>query len=421
MSALAGRARAAPGLDVVRVRADFPCLQQTIHGRPLVFLDTAASAQKPAVVIEAIARVLREDYANIHRGVYELSQRATDLHEGARATVQRFINAAAAREIVFTRNATEGINLVAQSFVRPRVRPGDQVLITGLEHHANIVPWQLLADQVGLELVVAPINDAGELLLDRFETLLSERTRLVSVTWVSNALGTINPVHDMVALAHGRGLPVLLDAAQAVQHVPVDVQEIDCEFLVFSGHKLYGPSGIGVLYGKTGLLEAMPPYQGGGEMIASVSYQRTEFNEIPYKFEAGTPAIEAAVGLAAALDYVDALGLDNIAAHEAALLAHGTRSLQQIPGLRLVGTAHAKCSVLSFVMDGVHPQDIGTLLDLDGIAVRTGHHCAQPTIERLGYSATARASIGLYNTVEDLDALTAALRRIAARFCGEVP
>jgi cysteine desulfurase/selenocysteine lyase len=391
-------------------------LQQTIHGRPLVFLDTAASAQKPAVVIDAMARVLREDYANIHRGVYDLSERATALHEGARATAQRFINAANPREIVFTRNATEGINLVAQSFVGPRVRPGDQVLITGLEHHANIVPWQLLAERTGLELAVAPINADGELLLDRFEDLLSERTRLVSITWVSNALGTVNPVRDMIALAHGRGLPVLLDAAQAVQHLPVDVQGLDCEFLVFSGHKLYGPSGIGVLYGKAALLDAMPPYQGGGEMIASVSYAHTEFNDIPYKFEAGTPAIEAAVGLAAAIDYVEALGLDHIAAHEAALLAHGTRSLQRIPGLRLVGTARDKCSVLAFVMDGAHPQDIGTLLDLDGIAVRTGHHCAQPTLERLGHSATARASIGLYNNEEDLDALAHSLRRIASKF-----
>jgi len=416
MSALAGQVRAAPGLDVARVRADFPCLQQTIHGRPLVFLDTAASAQKPAVVIDAMARMLREDYANIHRGVYDLSERATELHEGARATAQRFINAASAREIVFTRNATEGINLVAQSFVGPRVGPGDQVLVTGLEHHANIVPWQLLAERTGLELAVAPINDEGELLLDRFEDLLSERTKLVSVTWVSNALGTVNPVRDIIALAHARGLPVLLDGAQAVQHMPVDVRDLDCEFLVFSGHKLYGPSGIGVLYGKAELLEAMPPYQGGGEMIASVSYARTEFNEIPYKFEAGTPAIEAAVGLAAAIDYVEALGLDNIAAHEAALLAHGTRRLQQIPGLRLVGTARDKCSVLAFVMDGAHPQDIGTLLDLDGIAVRTGHHCAQPTIERLGHSATARASIGLYNNEDDLDALAGSLRRIASKF-----
>jgi cysteine desulfurase/selenocysteine lyase len=416
VSTLADAVRRGTGLDVARIRADFPCLQQTVHGRPLVFLDTAASAQKPAVVIEAMARVLRKDYANIHRGIYDLSQRATELHESARATAQRFINAADPREIVFTRNATEGINLVAQSFVRPRARSGDQVLITGLEHHANIVPWQLLRDQIGLEMAVAPINDDGELLVEEFEALLSQRTKLVAVAWVSNALGTVNPVREIIALAHARGLPVLLDAAQAVQHMPVDVQELDCEFLVFSGHKLYGPSGIGVLYGKADLLDAMPPYQGGGEMIASVSYERTEFNEIPYKFEAGTPAIEAAVGLAAAIDYVQELGLDRIAAHEAALLAHGTRALQQIPGLRLVGTARDKCSVLSFVMDGAHPQDIGTLLDLDGIAVRTGHHCAQPTIERLGYNATARASVGLYNTTEDLDALAAGLQRIASMF-----
>jgi cysteine desulfurase / selenocysteine lyase len=402
--------------DVARVRADFPCLQQTIHGRPLVFLDTAASAQKPRPVIDELARMLREDYANIHRGIYDLSQRATDRHEAAREKVRSLLNAAEAREIVFTRNATEGINLVAQSFVRPGVRQGDQVLITAMEHHANIVPWQLLGAQCGLELVVAPINDMGELLLDEFEALLSPRTRLVSLSWVSNALGTINPVHDLIALAHGRGIPVLLDAAQAVQHLPVDVRALDCEFLVFSGHKLYGPSGIGALYGKADLLAAMPPYQGGGEMIASVSFAGTEFNDIPYKFEAGTPAIEAAVALGTAIDYVQALGLDNIAAHEAELLAYATPALQQVPGLRIVGTARKKCSVLSFVMDQAHPQDIGTLLDLDGIAVRTGQHCAQPAIERLGHSATARASLGLYNTRDDIDALVASLRRIAAMF-----
>ena len=398
------------------MRADFPCLQQTVHGRPLVFLDTAASAQKPKPVIDELARMLREDYANIHRGIYDLSQRATDRHEAAREKVRRLLNAREAREIVFTRNATEGINLVAQSFVRPRVRQGDQVLITAMEHHANIVPWQLLGAQCGLELVVAPINDAGELLLDELEALLSPRTKLVSLTWVSNALGTVNPVHDVIALAHDRGIPVLVDAAQAVQHLPVDVQALDCEFLVFSGHKLYGPSGIGALYGKAELLAAMPPYQGGGEMIASVSFAGTEFNDIPYKFEAGTPAIEAAVALGTAIDYVQTLGLANIAAHEAELLAYATRALQQVPGLSIVGTARQKCSVLSFVMDQAHPQDIGTLLDLDGIAVRTGQHCAQPAIERLGHSATARASLGLYNTRDDIDALVASLRRIAAMF-----
>jgi cysteine desulfurase / selenocysteine lyase len=404
------------GFDVARVRQDFPGLRQSIHGRPLVYLDTAASAQKPDVVIDEIARVLREDYANIHRGIYELSQRATDLHEGARRKVQTWLNAADSREIVFTRNATEGINLVAQSFARRRLESGDEILITAMEHHANIVPWQLLSEQIGTRLVVAPINDEGELLLGELEQRLSERTRLVSIPWVSNALGTVNPVHDIVEMAHRRGIPVLIDAAQAVQHMPVDVLDLDCEFLVFSGHKAYGPSGIGVLYGKADLLESMPPYQGGGDMIASVSFEGTEFNDIPYKFEAGTPAIEAAVGLAAAIDYLEGLGLANIAAHESELLAYGTRAMQQVPGLRLVGTARDKCSVLSFVMEGAHPQDIGTLLDLDGIAVRTGHHCAQPVIERLGHTATARASLGLYNTQEDIDALVASLRRVASMF-----
>jgi cysteine desulfurase / selenocysteine lyase len=408
--------RLSNGFDPERARHDFPCLRQTIHGRPLVYLDTAASAQKPDAVIDEVARVLREDYANIHRGIYELSQRATDLHEGARKKVQGWLNAADSREIVFTRNATEGINLVAQSFARPRLGSGDEILITAMEHHANIVPWQLLCEQIGTRLVVAPINDEGELLLDELEQRLTGRTRLVSVPWVSNALGTVNPVHDIVEMAHRRGLPVLIDAAQAVQHMPVDVRELDCEFLVFSGHKAYGPSGIGVLYGKADLLESMPPYQGGGDMIASVSFEGTEFNDIPYKFEAGTPAIEAAAGLAAAIDYLEGLGLADIAAHEAELLAYATRAIQQVPGLRLVGTARDKCSVLSFVMEGAHPQDIGTLLDLDGIAVRTGNHCAQPVIERLGHSATARASLGLYNTQGDIDALVASLRRVASMF-----
>jgi cysteine desulfurase / selenocysteine lyase len=367
-------------------------------------------------VIDELARMLREDYANIHRGIYDLSQRATDRHDAAREKVRGLLNAGDAREIVFTRNATEGINLVAQSFVRPHVRPGDQVLITAMEHHANIVPWQLLQAQTGLELAVAPINDRGELILEELEALLSPRTRLVSLAWVSNALGTVNPVREVIELAHERGIPVLLDAAQAVQHLPVDVRELDCEFLVFSGHKLYGPSGIGALYGKADLLESMPPYQGGGEMIASVSFAGTEFNDIPHKFEAGTPAIEAAVALGTAIDYVQRLGLDRIAAHEADLLAYATRAMQQVPGLELVGTARQKCSVLSFVMARAHPQDVGTLLDLDGIAVRVGQHCAQPAIERLGHSATARASLGLYNTYEDIDALVASLRRIAAMF-----
>jgi cysteine desulfurase / selenocysteine lyase len=416
MTQQARAAAQANGFDASRARADFPCFDQKVHGRPLVYLDTAASAQKPAAVIEELGRMLRQDYANIHRGVYDLSQRATDLHEGARGRIQRFLNAADPREIVFTRNATEGVNLVASSFVRPRVGPGDEVLITAMEHHANIVPWQLLADQIGLKLVVAPMNDDGELILEELEARISARTRLVSVAWVSNALGSINPVHDIVEVAHARGVPVLIDAAQAVQHMPVDVRELGCDFLVFSGHKAYGPSGIGVLYGRAELLEAMPPYQGGGEMITSVRFEGTEFADIPYKFEAGTPAIEAAVALGVAVDYLEGLGLEAIGRHEGALLAYATRAMQQVPGLRLVGTAREKCSVLSFVMDGAHPQDIGTLLDLDGIAVRTGHHCAQPAIERLGHSATARASIGLYNTEGDIDALVGSLRRIANMF-----
>jgi cysteine desulfurase / selenocysteine lyase len=409
---LAGRDR----FDPARARRDFPCLDQTVHGRPLVYLDSATSAQKPQAVIDALAGMLRHDYANIHRGVHTLSERATDLHEGAREKVRAFVNAADRREVVFTRGGTEGINLVAQSYVRPRAGHGDEVLITTMEHHANIVPWQLLAEQIGLKLVVAPINDDGELLFDAFGELISGRTRLVSVPWVSNALGTINPVHDIVALAHARGVPVLIDACQAVQHIPVDVRELDCDFLVFSGHKIYGPSGIGVLYGKAELLEAMPPYQGGGDMILSVSFAGTEFNELPYKFEAGTPAIEAAVGLGAALDYLGGLGIEQVAAHEAELLAEATRTLQQVPDLRIVGTARHKCSVLSFVMGGLHPHDIGTLLDLDGIAVRTGHHCAMPVLERLGVTATTRASIALYNTRDDIDALAASLRRIGSMF-----
>jgi cysteine desulfurase/selenocysteine lyase len=416
MSGLAAPLHTFGSLDVEAVRADFPCLHQRIHDRPLVFLDSATSAQKPQAVINSLTRVLQHDYANIHRGVHTLSQRATDLHDGARDKVKALLNAASTREIVFTRGGTEGINLVAQSFVRPRAKAGDQVLITAMEHHANIVPWQLLADQVGLELVVAPINDDGEVMLDTLAEKISERTLLVSVAWISNALGTLNPVHEIVDLAHARGVPVLIDACQAVQHVPIDVQALDCDFLVFSGHKLYGPSGIGALYGKEALLEAMPPYQGGGDMILSVSFEGTEFNELPYKFEAGTPAIEAAVGLGAAIDYVQALGLEAIAAHEHDLLAYATRALNQIPGLRIIGTARAKSSVISFVMDQLHAHDIGTLLDLDGIAVRTGHHCAMPVMERFGVTATTRASLALYNTRDEIDALAASLRRMAERF-----
>ncbi len=412
----AAQLSAKEGYDVERIRADFPCLQQEIHGHPLVFLDSAASAQKPTQVIEAEADVLRHDYANIHRGVYSLSERATELHDRARDKVREFLNAKSKREIVFTRNVTEAINLLAQSFVRPNAREGDEILITGMEHHANIVPWQLLAEQTGTRLVVAPITDEGELILDEFDRLITDRTVLVSATWVANALGTINPVEEMIEMAHAKGVPVFLDAAQAVQHMPVDVQALDVDFLGFTGHKLYGPSGIGVLYGKDRHLEAMPPWQGGGDMILSVSYDKTEFNDIPYKFEAGTAAIEAAVGLGAAIDYVQSVGLTGIGAHEDALLAYATRAIQQVPGLRLVGTARRKAAVLSFVMDDAHPHDIGTLLDLDGVAVRTGHHCAQPVLERLGLGATARASIGMYSTESDIDALVKSLHRVASMF-----
>ena len=343
-------------------------------------------------------------------------ERATDLHDGAREKIRKFLNAPSKREIVFTRNVTEAINLLAQSFVRTNAEEGDEILITGMEHHANIVPWQMLAEQTGTKLAVAPITDEGELILEEFDRLITSRTKLVSVTWVANVLGTVNPIQQMIEMAHAKGVPVFVDAAQAVQHMDVDVQALDCDFLGFTSHKLYGPSGVGVLYGKAAHLEAMPPYQGGGEMILSVSYDKTEYNDLPYKFEAGTVAIEAAVGLGAAIDYVEAVGLANIAEHETALLAYATRAIQQVPGLRLVGTAREKSAVLSFVMDNAHPHDIGTLLDLDGVAIRTGHHCAQPVLERLGHNATARASIGMYNTEADIDALVKSLHRVSTMF-----
>lgn len=402
--------------DVERIRGDFPCLHQDVHGRPLIFLDTAASAQKPEAVIDAQAGTLRHSYANIHRGVYELSERATTLHEAAREKVVHFLNARSHQEIVFTRGATEAINLVAESFVRPVAQVGDEILITTMEHHANIVPWQLLETRIGTKLKVAPITDDGELIFESFEKLISPRTRLIAVTWVSNAIGTVLPIQDIIDLGHRHGIPVLIDASQAVQHFPVDVQMLDCDFMVFSGHKLYGPSGIGVLYGKAQHLEAMPPYQGGGDMILSVSFEKTEFADLPLKFEAGTPAIEAAVGLGAAIDYITALGLNEIAQHERELMDHATEAMQTVPGLTIVGTARDKCSVMSFVMDGAHPHDIGTLLDLDGIAVRTGFHCAQPVIERLGYSGTTRASFGLYNKKSEVDQLVESLHRVVKMF-----
>ncbi len=418
MSAVTAMRRPAPAdhLDVAAIRAQFPILRTKVHDRPLVYLDSAASTQKPSAVIEAHKRFYEEDYANIHRGVYELSQRATAAHDAARRKLQGLINAADWRELVFVRNATEGINLVAQSFLRPKLGPGDEILVTEMEHHANIVPWQLVAEATGAKVVAAPITDAGELDLAAFEERLSSRTKLAAFTCVSNVLGTVNPVDDLIEMAHKRGIPVLLDAAQAVQHLPVDVQALGADFLVFSGHKLYGPSGVGVLWGRAELLEAMPPWQGGGDMIERVSFAGTTYNEIPFRFEAGTPDIAGIVALGAAADWLQAIGLDAVERHEAELLAHGLRALGQIPEVRLIGSPARRSSVIAFELAGVHPQDVGTMLDLDGIAIRTGHHCAMPLHERLGLTASARASVGVYSTTDDLDALAASLRRIAAMF-----
>jgi cysteine desulfurase/selenocysteine lyase len=408
MSATAAVARS---FEVEKIRKDFPILRRSMRGMPLVFLDSAASAQKPRAVLDAISNLYSNHYANIHRGLYELSETATRLHEEAREKIRALLHAEHSREIVFTRNATEAINLVAQSFARHRVGAGDEILITCMEHHANIVPWQMICEEKGARLRVAPISDAGELLLGELEALIGPRTRLLALTHVSNVLGTINPVRRIIEMARGRGVPVLVDGAQAVPHLAVDVQELDCDFYVFSGHKLYGPTGIGALYGRADLLDAMPPYQGGGEMISSVSFDKTTYNEIPYKFEAGTPDIAGAIGLAAAIDYVEAIGLDRIEAHEQALLAYGTELLSEIPEVRLVGTAREKTGVLSFVVEGIHPHDVGTILDQEGIAIRAGHHCAQPLMDRLGLPATARASLGVYNRESDLDRLADGVRK----------
>jgi cysteine desulfurase/selenocysteine lyase len=403
-------------LDVSAIRRDFPILQTRVHGHPLVYLDNAATSQKPRQVIEALSRYYMSQNANIHRGVHYLSEVATAEHEEARERLRRFINAAQTREIIFVRGATEAINLVAQTWGRTHVKSGDEILVTHLEHHANIVPWQMLCEQTGARLRVAPINDAGELLMDEFDRLLNPRTRLVSVTYVSNALGTVNPVSDIIALAHARGVPVLVDGAQAVPHMPVDVQELGCDFFVFSGHKMLGPTGIGVLYGKAARLEAMPPYQGGGDMIRSVSFEKTVYNNIPFKFEAGTPDIGGAIALGVAAEYLHKVGMDLIADYEHDLLEYATQALRTVDRVHLVGTAKRKAGVISFVVEGVHPHDIGTILDQEGIAIRTGHHCAQPVIERLGYDATARASLAFYNTREEIDALVAGLRRVVEVF-----
>jgi cysteine desulfurase/selenocysteine lyase len=406
----------ASGFDVRRIREDFPILAQTVHGRPLVYLDNAATTQKPLAVIDALTTYYRQDNANVHRGVHLLSERATKAFEDARATIRRFLNAASTHEIVFTRNATEGINLVAQAFLRGRLGAGDEVVISTMEHHSNIVPWQMVCAERGASLRVIPMSDDGVLDLDAYGRLLGPRTRLVSIVQLSNALGTINPVREMIAMARQHGVPVLVDGAQAVHHLPVDVTALDADFYVFTGHKIYGPTGIGVLYGRERWLDAMPPYQGGGDMISSVTFEKTSYNTLPYKFEAGTPNIAGAVGLAAAVEYLSAIGLDRIAAHERDLLGYGTAALEQVPGLRLIGTAPEKSSVLSFVIDGVHPHDIGTVVDQEGVAIRTGHHCTQPLMQRLGVPATARASLALYNTREEIDALVAALGKVRGLF-----
>jgi cysteine desulfurase/selenocysteine lyase len=404
------------GLDVNEVRKDFPILSRTVHGKKLVYLDNAATSQKPRAVIEAMAGYYEGENSNIHRGVHFLSGLATEGHDHARAIVRKFVNAADSREIVFTRGTTEGINLVAQTYGRANVGTGDAVLITAMEHHSNIVPWQILCDEKGARLQVAPINDRGELLLDEFEKLLSPRTKIVAVAHVSNALGTINPVAAIVEMAHRRNIPVLVDGAQAAPHLRIDVQALDCDFYTFSSHKMYGPMGIGVLYGKSALLEAMPPYQGGGDMISSVTFKKTTYNKLPYKFEAGTPDVAGVIGLGAAIEYMNRLGIAQIEAHEHDLLAYATKVISAIPGVRIIGTAKEKAGALSFVMDDVHPHDIGTILDQQGIAVRTGHHCAQPVMERFGIPATARASFAVYNTKEEIDALAAGIQKVREVF-----
>ncbi len=402
--------------DVAQIRAQFPILAQRVGAQPLAYLDNAATTQKPRPVLDTLSRYYGHENANIHRGVYGLSQRATDAYEGARVKIARFLNAAEPAEIIYTRNATEGINLVAQTFGRQRVGDGDEVVISAMEHHSNIVPWQMLCEQTGARLRVAPISDRGELMLDELASLLGPRTKFLSIVHMSNSLGTINPVRRVVELAHAHGVPVLLDGAQAAYHMPVDVQALGCDFYVVTGHKLYGPTGIGALYGRRALLEAMPPYQGGGDMISSVTFERTTYNEVPHKFEAGTPHIAGAIGLGAAIDFISGVGFDAIGAYERQLLAYATAALETVPGLRLIGTAPEKASILSFVLDGVHAHDIGTIVDTEGVAIRTGHHCTQPVMDRFGVPATARASLAMYNTTTEIDQLVDALTKVREVF-----
>jgi cysteine desulfurase / selenocysteine lyase len=416
MSFMQAAMNKAPSFDVQRIRADFPILNQQVHGCPLVYLDNAATAQKPQVVLDSINRYYTTQNANVHRGVHYLSQLATLEYEDARVKIQRFINAAESHEVIYTRGATEGINLVANSFGRKFVKEGDEIIISALEHHSNIVPWQLLCEQTGATLRVIPINDAGELLLDEFARMLNSKVKLVSVTHVSNALGTIVPVKRIIELAHAQDIPVLLDGAQAVPHLKVDVRELDCDFYAFSGHKLFGPTGIGVLYGKSDWLDAMPPFMGGGDMIASVTFEKTTYNKLPYKFEAGTPHIEGCIGLGVAVDYLNSIGLDRIAAYEHELLNYATEIIGALPGVKLIGTAKEKASVLSFTLDNIHPHDIGTILDQQGIAIRAGHHCAQPVMKRFNVPATARASLAFYNTKEEIDVLAEGLQQVIEVF-----
>jgi cysteine desulfurase/selenocysteine lyase len=408
--------RAESTLDLQKIRRDFPILARDVRGKRLVYLDNAATSQKPQVVIDAIVRYYEQENANIHRGVHFLSELATSKHDRARQLVQKFINAAYVHELIFVRGATEAINLVAQTYGRKHVGSGDEVLITAMEHHSNIVPWQILCDEKGAKLRVAPINDAGELRLDEFEKLIGARTRIIAIPHVSNALGTVNPVKKIVEVARARNIPVVVDGAQAAPHMQIDVQALGCDFYAFSSHKMFGPMGIGVLYGKTELLEAMPPYQGGGDMISSVTFEKTIYNKLPFKFEAGTPDVAGAIGLGAAVEYLTGIGMDGVAQHEHDLLAYATEKVSAIPGLRLIGTAKDKASVLSFVMEGIHPHDIGTILDQEGIAIRTGHHCAQPVMQCFGIPATARASFALYNTKEEVDALAAGIIKVQEVF-----
>ena len=412
----AGAPARAGDYDVQSIRREFPILHQDVHGKPLVYLDNAATTQKPRAVLDALRNYYERDNANIHRGVHELSQRATAAYEEAREKARSFLNAASTKEIVFVRGTTEGINLVARSFGGASVREGDEILVSHMEHHSNIVPWQILCESKKAHLRVLPIRDNGELELESLDRLLTSRTRLVSLVHLSNSLGTVNPVKEIIRKAHAKGVPVLLDGAQAAARLKLDVRDLDCDFYALSGHKLYGPTGIGVLYGKSELLEAMPPFMGGGDMISSVTFEKTLYNKLPYKFEAGTPHIAGAIALGAAMDYVREIGLESIARHEEELLGYATESVARIPGLRIVGTAREKAGILSFVMDGIHPHDLGTVLDQRGIAIRAGHHCTQPLMERMGLSATARASFGIYNTREEVDALVEGLKSVREVF-----